>query len=574
MWGPPTRSSTGVAVEELDANDPREIGPYELLGILGAGGMGRVYLGQDAAGGRAAVKVVHSDLAREPEFRRRFQREIAALRTVSGPGIAAILDADAEAERPWLATEYVEGPSLWDVVTKGPGTLDEAAVRTLGAALARTLAVIHAAKLVHRDIKPTNLLLSEDGPKLIDFGIARDLAASTITRTGLAVGTPQYMAPEQLESGRRTATAADVFALAGVLVFAATGRGPFGEGTPAQLLYAIVHSEPELGEVPAGLRSVLLRCLEKDPAKRPTAARVAQELGEVGGGAGVAETVRLDDGVRRSRGRRVGLVGAVAVALAVVVGAGVVLVEGNANGSSGANGSKGANGGGHSGEGGGFPSGVGGTSSSGSSAGGGSGASSSGGGSNGGGSGGGVLSGGSGTTSGSAPVSGSPGSGSPTGTRGGGSGGGWGGGTRGGGSGGSGPITSHQSSGSHGGTVGPPTTSSSSRTAPPPSTSRGSSAPPPGSAPGSVTGVAVRPDSVDGGTMAVSWNADSGASSYVVKYAEQYVPGNPTSVTATGTSTTISTIPYQPYCVQVQAVNSYGVSGWSGQVCVQAAPGG
>ena len=537
-------------VEALGENDPTEIGPYELLGILGSGGMGRVYLAQDADGEHVAVKVIHADLAREPEFRRRFQREIEALRAVPGPGIAAILDADAEARRPWLATEYVDGPSLHHVVTKGSGPLDAAAVRTLGAALARTLADIHAAKLVHRDIKPTNLLLPDGGPKLIDFGIARDLAASTITRTGLAVGTPQFMAPEQLESGRATGTAADVFALAGLLVFAACGVGPFGEGTPAQLLYAVVHSEPELGDVPAELRPLLSRCLDKDPVKRPTAARVAQELERPAGFVDPEATVQLDDGPRGRRVRRAAVVGA--VALAVVVVASVVLMDGNASGSSST---------GHSANSGVFPTGN--PSSDSQTA---SGAGTS------------PTTGGPGSVPGALPGTTTPPSGSPAAGAVSGSGSGSGpapgspvgssgasGAGSGGTTGGPGSSMSSPAAGTHGSSA--PTKAPTSQApppshTPPPSSHAPTTTPPPGGgAPGAVTGVAAGPASPFI-TMTINWSAAPGATSYVVKYTESLRPGMP-PVTATGTSTTINTIPQETVCIQVQAVNSDGTSAWS-----------
>ncbi|WP_194893855.1 protein kinase domain-containing protein [Catenulispora pinisilvae] len=562
-------------VEELGENDPTEIGPYGLLGILGSGGMGRVYLAQDADGEHVAVKVIHADLAREPEFRRRFQREIEALRAVPGPGIAAILDADAEAQRPWLATEYVDGPSLHHVVTKGSGPLDAAAVCTLGAALARTLADIHAAKLVHRDIKPTNLLLPDGGPKLIDFGIARDLAASTITRTGLAVGTPQFMAPEQLESGRATGTAADVFALAGLLVFAACGVGPFGEGTPAQLLYAIVHSEPELGPAPAELRPLLLRCLQKDPAKRPTAEQVAEELSRppvaedpdatvpIGGGVdGSVGSVGLDgsdgaegldgsgDAGRARRGRRAALVGA--AALAVVVATAVVLTDGNAAGSNNA---------GRSAKSGVFPPG---NPSSDSQATSGAGTS--------------PTTGGSGSVPGAPPGTTTPPSGSPAAGAVSGSGSGSGpapgspvgssgasGAGSGGTTGGPGSSMSSPAAGTHGSSA--PTKAPTSQVpppshTPPPSSHAPTTTPPPGGgAPAAVTGVAAGPASPFI-TMTINWSAAPGATSYVVKYTESLRPGMP-PVTATGTSTTINTIPQETVCIQVQAVNSDGTSAWS-----------
>ena len=188
-------------MEQLGDADPERVGPYEILAVIGSGGMGKVYLGRDEDGVEVAVKVIHADLARSPEFRARFRREVAATRAVAGPHVAQVVAAGGEDEHPWLATEYVPGPSLHAVVAeKGP--LPTEAVRALGAQLAEALGAIHAAGLVHRDVKPPNVLLAEDGPKLIDFGIARNSADSTMTRTGIVLGTPQFMAPEQLRGQR------------------------------------------------------------------------------------------------------------------------------------------------------------------------------------------------------------------------------------------------------------------------------------------------------------------------------------------------------------------------------------
>jgi serine/threonine protein kinase len=259
-------------MEPLSEDDPGLIGPYRVVGVLGEGGMGRVYLGIDDDGVEVAVKVVHADLARDREYRKRFARETAAAGRMRGPFIAAVLASDPEARRPWLATEYVPAASLWASVAED-GPLPVERVRQLGGDLAEALSAVHAAELVHRDVKPSNVLLGADGPRLIDFGIARDLAQSTMTRTGMLLGTPAFMAPEQVadRAAGPTAPAVDVFALGGLLAFAATGRLVFGDGAPAALAYRIVHDEPDLDGVEEPLRALLARCLAKDPARRPTA---------------------------------------------------------------------------------------------------------------------------------------------------------------------------------------------------------------------------------------------------------------------------------------------------------------
>ncbi|NUP47184.1 MAG: protein kinase [Catenulispora sp.] len=270
----------GAGVEQLRGTDPRRIGPYELVGVLGSGGMGRVYLGRTAAGVTAAVKVIHADLSRDPEFRRRFRREVETTAAITGPRLAAVLDSDVEAEHPWLATEYVAGPSLASAVADTGPLTPEAAIQ-VAAGVAEALAAIHAQGLVHRDVKPSNVLLASDGPRLIDFGIARGAADSRLTRTGVALGTPQFMAPEQIQGDRETGAAADLFALAGVLLYAMTGEYPFGEGSAVTLLYRIVHEAPRLEPVRPDLRPLLAACLDKDPAARPSAVEVAQHLGRL-----------------------------------------------------------------------------------------------------------------------------------------------------------------------------------------------------------------------------------------------------------------------------------------------------
>ncbi|MBS2552685.1 protein kinase [Catenulispora sp. NL8] len=274
--GPTSGTGTDRGRAPLEDGDPREIGPYRLLGLLGEGGMSIVYLGVDESGEQAAVKVVHRELARDVEFRQRFRREVGMLQRIpAGRSFARMLAADPEAERPWLATEYVPGPSLAEVVA-WDGPLSPSAVRRLGADLAAALATVHGLGLVHRDVKPGNVLMAEQGPKLIDFGIARDDGASKITRTGIAVGTPGFIAPEQLLGRREIGPPADVFALGAVLAFAVTGRHPFGEGDPTSMMYRITHEQPDLDAVPAELREVIARCLAKDPHERPSAEEVAE----------------------------------------------------------------------------------------------------------------------------------------------------------------------------------------------------------------------------------------------------------------------------------------------------------
>ena len=257
-------------MQELAPGDPELIGPYRLRGRLGAGGMGRVYLGLSPGGRSVAVKVIRADLAQDAEFRARFRREVAVARTVSGLFTAPVIDADVDGPVPWLATAYVPGPSLADAVSQH-GPLPAASVLALARGLAEALSAIHAAGVVHRDLKPANVLLAEDGPRVIDFGISRAVEASVLTHTGLVVGSPGFMSPEQAE-GREVGPPSDIFSLGAVLAFAATGQGPFGSGSTPALVYRVVHSGPQLDLMPAEVRSLAERCLAKDPALRPTAA--------------------------------------------------------------------------------------------------------------------------------------------------------------------------------------------------------------------------------------------------------------------------------------------------------------
>ncbi|MEU6555663.1 protein kinase [Streptomyces sp. NPDC046915] len=264
-------------MQPLAADEPAVIGPYRLLGRLGAGGMGRVYLGRSAGGRTVAVKIVHPHFALDEEFRARFRREIAAARRVGGAWTAPVLDADPDAPVPWVATAYVAGPTLAAAV-EADGPLPAPSVRALGAGLAEALAAVHELGLVHRDVKPSNVLLTLDGPLLIDFGIARATdGTASLTSSGVSVGSPGYMSPEQIV-GKGVTGAADVFSLGAVLAYAATGEPPFPGDSSAALLYKVVHEEPELGALGGELREVAGACLAKEPGRRPTPGEVAQRL--------------------------------------------------------------------------------------------------------------------------------------------------------------------------------------------------------------------------------------------------------------------------------------------------------
>ena len=264
-------------VEGLRAGDPQSMGPYRLLGRLGAGGMGQVFLGRSAGGRLVAVKVIRPELAGEPGFRARFAREVAAARTVCGLFTAPVADADVQGPVPWLATAYVAGPSLADAVD-AQGPLPVASVLTLAAGLAEGLEAIHAAGLVHRDLKPSNVLLAEDGPRVIDFGISRAAEASVLTQTGTVMGSPGFMSPEQAQ-GREVGPPSDVFSLGAVLTFAATGQGPFGTGATPALIYRVVHQQPDTAGLPRPIRPLVERCLAKDPGQRPATTDLLAALG-------------------------------------------------------------------------------------------------------------------------------------------------------------------------------------------------------------------------------------------------------------------------------------------------------
>ncbi|MGN4159971.1 MULTISPECIES: serine/threonine-protein kinase [Streptomyces] len=265
-------------MEQLGPGDPQQIGAYRLQARLGAGGMGQVYLARSERGRTVAVKLVRRELAERAEFRDRFRKEVAAARRVGGAWTAPVLDADTEAEVPWLATGYVAGPSLQSVVASHHGPLPERSVRILGAGLAHALKDIHAAGLIHRDLKPSNVLLTIDGPRVIDFGIARALettAEAALTRTGAVVGSPGFMAPEQVR-GDRVTPAADVFCLGSVLAYAATGALPFGTANSGvhALMYRIAQEPPNLADVPENLQDLIGACLAKNPEDRPTPDRL------------------------------------------------------------------------------------------------------------------------------------------------------------------------------------------------------------------------------------------------------------------------------------------------------------
>ncbi|WP_285367480.1 serine/threonine-protein kinase [Streptomyces albipurpureus] len=258
-------------MDQLTPGDPRSIGAYRLLARLGAGGMGQVYLARSDRGRTVAVKLVRRELAEQEEFRDRFRQEVHAARRVGGNWTAPVLDADTEAAVPWLATGYAAGPSLRSVIAQGP--LPERSVRILGTGLAHALTDIHGAGLIHRDLKPSNILITLDGPRVIDFGIARALETASdggLTRTGSVIGSPGFMAPEQVRATRVT-EASDIFCLGSVLAYAATGQLPFGSPDSGQhaVMYRIAQEEPELTGVPDGLADLVRDCLRKSPSERP-----------------------------------------------------------------------------------------------------------------------------------------------------------------------------------------------------------------------------------------------------------------------------------------------------------------
>ena len=279
----------GWDMDLLKPGDPGQVGKYRLIGRLGDGGMGRVFLGVSPDGRQVAVKLIHSGLADDRQFRERFAREIEAARQVGGFHTAPVVDADPDADPPWMVTVYIHGPSLQDAVTeRGPLSLDQ--VCMLGAGLAEGLAAIHACGLIHGDLKPSHVILAEDGPRIIDFGTVRAAGASWITMTGPVFGMySSYMSPEQVQ-GEAAGPASDVFSLGGILIFAATARTPFGEDSFASVVCRILDGPPDLTGLTdeGGFRQLISECLAKSPADRPPLADIPTRLIETGNDAAAA----------------------------------------------------------------------------------------------------------------------------------------------------------------------------------------------------------------------------------------------------------------------------------------------
>ncbi|MCT9093749.1 serine/threonine protein kinase [Streptomyces sp. ASQP_92] len=260
--------------QPLRPDDPDAVGGYRLTAVLGAGGMGKVYLSYTPGGRPIALKVIRPEFSEDPEFRRRFQQEVRAAQRVQGLYTAPVIDFDTEGSQPWLATAYVPGPSLAHAVA-GHGRLPLRSVLLLTVGVAEALHIIHGAGIVHRDLKPANVLLAGDGPRVIDFGIARAADATALTGSGVSVGTPAFMAPEQAAAGTVTA-ATDIFALGQIVAYAAIGAPAYGEGSSHAVLYRIVHEDPDLSALPAELEPLVKRCLSRDPADRPSLTEVIQ----------------------------------------------------------------------------------------------------------------------------------------------------------------------------------------------------------------------------------------------------------------------------------------------------------
>ena len=278
-------------MEPLRSGDPRRISSYEILNRLGAGGMGQVYLGRSPSGRRVAVKVIRPELTNDPTFRQRFRREVTAMRQVSGFFTAPVVDADPDGDPAWLATAFVPGPSLESAVADG-GAMPHQDVLLLAAGLAEALNAIHREGVTHRDLKPGNVLMAEDGPRVIDFGlaVAADATSAHLTQAGTVVGTPHFMSPEQV-SGQNVGPASDVWSLGAVLAYAATGASPFGDGGTMETMLRVMNGEPDLSGLTGTLAQLVTACMMKDPNARPTPARILQVLSE---GAGVQPTMAME----------------------------------------------------------------------------------------------------------------------------------------------------------------------------------------------------------------------------------------------------------------------------------------
>ncbi|MGW2630973.1 serine/threonine-protein kinase [Streptomyces chattanoogensis] len=272
--------SSGI-FQPLEGDDPKAVAGYRLTAKLGSGGMGKVYLSYTPGGRPVAIKVIRPEFSEDAEFRRRFKQEVQSAQRVQGLFTAPVIDSDPDGASPWLATAYVPGPSLSAAVAEH-GKLPVPTVLLLVAGIAEALQVIHGAGIVHRDLKPSNVLLAADGPRVIDFGIARAADATSLTSSGVTVGTPTFMAPEQA-AGSTVTPATDIFALGQVAAYAAIGTPAFGEGTSHGVLYRIVHEEPDLTGLPEELRELVTRCLAKDAADRPSVAEVIALCGEASG---------------------------------------------------------------------------------------------------------------------------------------------------------------------------------------------------------------------------------------------------------------------------------------------------
>lgn len=324
------RRVAGVVLSWQDEKTPLTVGEYRIERRIGAGGMGVVFLAVSPSGRRVALKVIRGEFANDADYRARFRQEIDAARQVSGAFTASVVGADADADPPWMATQYLDAPTLSDRVRKD-GAFDETVVWQLGRGLAEALRDIHRVGLVHRDLKPSNVLLTEDGPRVIDFGIARVLNAEPVTQTGKILGTVSFMAPEQVSTPRKVGVAADVFALGGVLAFAATGRGPFDGDTgtpPIAVAMKIVHDDPDLTDAPPALRSIIEKCLHKDPASRPSPAELLTLLEQEGVVQGAWPEKRRSEGSSRLKSRRLRtylLAAAAAFTVSAVVIAGTQL---------------------------------------------------------------------------------------------------------------------------------------------------------------------------------------------------------------------------------------------------------